>query len=185
MDARIPQVPHADNLSGVSGAQCCQNEMISQPFHLMGCIMKTAWSVCLSVTQGGGKSLMLKLLCDPWTKSAKAWHFIRRTLGLLVLLLFVGPAETPLGKDFHLLLQLGKQRPKQTWVNDANSHVPSSSPRATGVCHREISKLKSLRRALKLSLKVKQKAGEPFSGTPASELLVGHGSVRQTDSLLL
>lgn len=79
----------------------------------MGCIMlgrsaKQPGSVCLSVTQGDTKSLMLKLLCDPWTGSAKAWHFIRRTVGLLALLLFVGPAETLVGKDFIIFFTAGK-----------------------------------------------------------------------------
>ena len=81
----------------------------------MGCIMlgrsaKQPVSVCLSVTQGDVKSLMLKLLCDPWSRSAKAWHFIRRTVGLLALLLFVVPAETPVGKDFHLLFYSWENR---------------------------------------------------------------------------
>lgn len=53
---------------------------------------------------------MLKLLCDPWTGSAKAWHFIRRTVGLLALLLFVGPAETLVGKDFHHLFYSWENR---------------------------------------------------------------------------
>lgn len=67
-------------------------------------------SVCLSVTLGDVKSLIVKLLCDPWTGSAKAWHFIRIAVELPALLLFVGPAETPAGKDFHLLFYSWENR---------------------------------------------------------------------------
>ena len=55
--------------------------------------------------------------------------------------------------------------------------MPSCSPRAADAHHGEISKLKSLSRALKLSLKVKQKSGGPFFGAPNSELSVDHGSI--------
>lgn len=77
---------------------------------------------------------------------------------------------------------MGKQRAEQICGSDTDSHVPSSSPRAAGALHREISRLKSLSRALRLSLKVKQKAGGAFSGGLTSEVSAGHGSVRQTPS---
>lgn len=115
MDARVPQDAHADNLNGVSDAQSCQNEKLFSAvsldgLHYVGKVSKTAW-VCLPVCNAGDvKSLTLKLLCDPWTGSAKAWHFIRRTVRLLVLLLFVGPAETPVGKNFHLLFYSWENR---------------------------------------------------------------------------
>lgn len=97
----------------MSGAQSWQNEKLFlavsfDGLHYIGKVRRTA-CVCLPVCNTV-KSLIVKLLCDPWTGSAKAWRFIRIAVELPALLLFVGPAETPAGKDFHLLFYSWENR---------------------------------------------------------------------------
>lgn len=57
MDAKVPQIVHADNLNGVSGAQSCQNEKLFSAVSLdglnyVGKVNKTSW-VCLPVCNTG------------------------------------------------------------------------------------------------------------------------------------
>jgi len=109
---------------------------------ILGRSAKWPASVCLSVTLDNVKNLLLKVLCDPWTASAEPWCFIRRTVRLLELLLFVRSAETLVGKDLIFSITAGKTE-ENRFESVIDSQVPSFSPRAAVAHHGEISKVKS------------------------------------------
>lgn len=143
MDVRVPQLAHADNLNGVSGAQSCQKEklfsaMSLDGLHYVGKVSKTAW-VCLPVCYTGWYEephVEIALWPLDWKCQGLAFH--QKNCWAPSVALVCWACWDPSGEGFSSsFLQLGKQRPKQTWVNDADSHMPSSSPRAAGVHHVE------------------------------------------------
>lgn len=134
MDVRVPQVAHADNLDGVSCAQNCRNGKLLSAGSLdwLHCVGKISKTASLSVTEGDVKSLMLKLL---WSQDLKcqglAFHQ-KNCQTLSTAPVYWACWDLDWEGFSSSLLQLGNERPKHTWVSDADLHVSSSSSEADG-----------------------------------------------------